>query len=423
MARMFAVERWPASGCLLAVVLALGFNGVATVRAQTPDEQQIARLIEQLGSRSFSEREQATEELLSLGMAALPRLRDVESQDAELLDRARMVTARIEQTRFAQLSKSFLRDPDASRSYGLPSWQAYRELAGSSRASKLLFLDMIQQQPELCSLIERASGDPLPKALSALRELTTYQSVELTRNRLDRLQTPEIGDIAAILLATAKSDGQAPVEVSEWLTMSAQVVPVTTYMQRRGYAEAIRNLYAAWIPKTHEAMAYSALDLSMRYELETGTVVARRNLSPHLDFRLRELSILVLARFGTQEDVASLVPFFEDETLCQEYPKPRRLPTSNARILEADEAPPGADPAALTEQQLVRYRICDLALAAALLLTGDDLQQAFPYFVPGEGRELDVRGVVVDSNEEQLALRRATLEAYKQQLGGVANES
>ena len=346
----------------------------------------------------------------------------MESTDAELLDRSTVLIERIEQARFETLSKNFLRDTDGTQSYGLPGWNAYSRVAGVTRASKLLFLEMIRQQPELCSLIDQATDGEQPDAQDALRRCATAQSIQLRSNRLDRLQTPEIGDIAAILLATAQVDGQLPIEINEWLMMSAQVVPVTTYMQRRGYSQAVRCLYAEWLPKTHESMAYRALDIAMRYDLDTGAIIARRNLSAHLDSRLREVAILALAKFGDAQDIPSLLELFDDETLCQEHPKPHRIMTSTSPIFEADEAPPGAPPTALTEQQLVRYRICDLALGAALSLSGENLEDAFPYFVPTDGRGLDVRSVVVDVNEEQLAERREMLERTKLRLGEAATK-
>ena len=220
-----------------------------------------------------------------------------------------MITAEIEQSRFQALSKSFLKDTDGSNSYGLPGWQAYSQLVGVSRTSKLLFLSMIQQQPKLCGLIERVANGQTT-AMAEMQHLTTTESERLKNNRINRRQPPEIGDIIAILLATSQTEGQAPVEVNEWLTMSAQVIPVSTYIQRRGYGDVIRRLYAAWIPKTHQAMAFSAMDLAMRYELETGAEVARRNIASHLNPGIREVSIQVLARFGNLQDIPSLLEMF-----------------------------------------------------------------------------------------------------------------
>jgi uncharacterized protein (TIGR03067 family) len=57
--------------------------------ALNKSEKEINRLIDQLGSERFQDREQATQELLNLGKAALPRLKEaLKSSDAEVRHRA-----------------------------------------------------------------------------------------------------------------------------------------------------------------------------------------------------------------------------------------------------------------------------------------------------------------------------------------------
>ncbi len=57
--------------------------------ALTKSEREINRLIDQLGSERFQDREQATQELLKLGKSALPSLKEaLKSSDAEVRHRA-----------------------------------------------------------------------------------------------------------------------------------------------------------------------------------------------------------------------------------------------------------------------------------------------------------------------------------------------
>ena len=55
---------------------------------------------------------------------------------------------------------------------------------------------------------------------------------------------------------------------------------------------------------------------------------------------------------------------------------------------------------------MVRYRICDLALGAALKLAEKPLGEVFPYFAAEHGPGLDVRSVIVDVDDEKLSERR-----------------
>ena len=67
------------------------FHSLQATLAQ-PTQSDASRIVDHiqlLSSNSFSDRESATEALLSLGVSALPELRAVESRDAEVLDRIR----------------------------------------------------------------------------------------------------------------------------------------------------------------------------------------------------------------------------------------------------------------------------------------------------------------------------------------------
>lgn len=79
--------------CLLVLILGLGLTALLAppgIAAEKADAQQIARLIEQLGSNNFEEREQASKKLADIGLPALEPLRKVaaSSSDAEVRQRA-----------------------------------------------------------------------------------------------------------------------------------------------------------------------------------------------------------------------------------------------------------------------------------------------------------------------------------------------
>jgi HEAT repeat protein len=60
-------------------------------------EKELKRLIDQLGSERFEDREQATQELSKLGKSALPSLKEAaKSPDAEVRHRAQQLIARME---------------------------------------------------------------------------------------------------------------------------------------------------------------------------------------------------------------------------------------------------------------------------------------------------------------------------------------
>src|SRR5262245_34265288 len=88
--------------CLL--ILGAGLSAVADVpRVETADAE---RLVDQLGSSRFAEREAAFKALDALGAAALPALRNAaKSKDAEVRQRAGELLARLE--RAADAAEAF----------------------------------------------------------------------------------------------------------------------------------------------------------------------------------------------------------------------------------------------------------------------------------------------------------------------------
>jgi HEAT repeat protein len=85
--------------CLAAVIAVAAVT--ATVLADEPksgtSENEIKRLIDQLGSERFKDREQATRQLSQLGKAALPGLKEAtKSPDVEVSRRAQQLIEEIQ---------------------------------------------------------------------------------------------------------------------------------------------------------------------------------------------------------------------------------------------------------------------------------------------------------------------------------------
>jgi hypothetical protein len=84
----------------LAVILALAVIPTA-IRADEPGsearDKETRRLVEQLASERFGDREEATQQLAKLGKSALPRLKEAsKSPDAEVRRRAQQLVQQIE---------------------------------------------------------------------------------------------------------------------------------------------------------------------------------------------------------------------------------------------------------------------------------------------------------------------------------------
>ena len=160
--------------CLI-VCLCLQLAGAEDARSQSPPaspntvdqaKRQAAAtdaLIEQLGSDRFAIREHATEQLIMLGLPAIPQLeRASHSEDREIRQRSQMVLAVVRELDFFHRLKSFEQDADGSKSYGLPGWERFRELAGNTTASRTLFAQMQKAERELLGAESQAAEDAGP---------------------------------------------------------------------------------------------------------------------------------------------------------------------------------------------------------------------------------------------------------------------
>jgi len=363
--------------------------GVAIVQPVTAqDSTRLAALITQLESNSFSVREAASAELLAFGELALPNLRTISnSAPFEVRHRAELIRERIEDDKFASLSRSFLLDLNGDNSYGLPAWDKYRELVGASRSSKLLFLEMIREQPELARLIEVVSvPTPSRVAVRTLESLASMEAVRL-REEIFALREPHLGDAVAMLLVAATVPHQTPIEISEIIvsnerrafgghvTQQGYASTAGGHVAQPGYGNCLRKLMSAWLPKTHQSMAPTAMDCALRYDLSEGLEIARRHLTANFDSDTRKLAFYCLARFGNETDLPLLLPLLNDQKVVDEFARS----AIEGEIHVSNAAPPGIPPAPVLSNNMV-VRINDLAITTAMLLLAEDPSEFYPRF-------------------------------------------
>ncbi len=340
------------------------------------EQATLALWIEQLGDANFTVREQASVQLMGRGTEALGALRAIpETAPFEVRQRVQLIKKKIEDDKFSALSRSFLLDLDGADDYGLPGWKGYRDLVGSTRTSKLLFLELIRAQPEIAQLIELASGEAASPA--AQRSLETLACLEATRLReeLFLMREPQVGDAVAMLLVAATLPDQTPVEISEIIALSERR-SFEGNIHKEGYRNCLRTMLAAWLPKTNASLAPTAMDCALRYDLSPGVDIARRHLTDNFDSDTRKLAFYCLAKFGDETDVSLLLPLLSDRTIVDEFA--RSAIREDGEIHESNSAPPGAGNSLLGNNMVVR--INDLALTASMLLLGEDPSSVYPRY-------------------------------------------
>ncbi len=416
-------NHWPA--LFISCVLVIAGRG-SLVAQEAPEhsaelQPRIAKLISQLADDDFVTREQASASLLNIGEPGLAQLKaQRRAATREVRYRLKLILERIEEQAFAERSKSFLLDLDPAHSYGLPAWETFRDLVGSTRTSKLIFLDLIHRQYELAELIDDVSNARKEEVASRDESAAAWFTVQesekklaahmastagLLRKRQLELRDLHIGDFAGLLLAVHAIDSQAPIEVNEVVGDNVYGMLIGSYMVKQGYGSCLRKLLSAWIPKTHSAMAIDAMDISLRHNLPEGAQVARRHLSANLGKITREFAFRSLARFGDETDIPTLASFLEDATVVDEFKEEDAL-TLQSDIHESDTPPPGAPAPTPTEQRRMVVRISDYALVTAMLLSGEDPKSVFPRFEPDARLGFSSRSLACPLEESQQRTRQ-----------------
>lgn len=389
----------------------------------------VRALVSQLDSPSFAEREASASDLLRLGESAITALRSILSQphlSLEARSRVQTVVLQLEREKFESLSKSFLVDTDPTHSYGLPAWESYAKVAGSSRTSKLIFLDMLRQQPELMRMLDDCGPTPSLEQQKEIESASLRLAVNLRNRRMARAEYPEVGDVLAVLFSTCMLQQQTPVPVNDFLLSSIRMTPVASYVQRKGHGKVIRALYNDWLPKTHDAAADNALNIVLVYDLSSGRELGRRFLASNYSSSTRVLALQTLSRFGDESDLDRLLPLLNDETLCRTF-KQDQFPIDLLRgIHVSDEPPPAINPPQpgqieqgteppVPEAQFM-YRICDVALAASKMIAGEDLRDAFPNFLPHRSYAFDIRSVAILDSENAQRERDVQIRTWHERL-------
>jgi hypothetical protein len=132
-----------------AIFQASAILGFAQEVAQGPE--QIAKWVAELGNPKFEVRDQATGRLSGLSTDQLELLQTMQASasDPEVRVRLGSVIAKLKSERQQQIIGVFLRDPTMQEDHGLKGWNSFAKVAGATRSSKRLFLQLYERHAEL----------------------------------------------------------------------------------------------------------------------------------------------------------------------------------------------------------------------------------------------------------------------------------
>ncbi|HJN13463.1 MAG TPA: hypothetical protein QF564_32610 [Pirellulaceae bacterium] len=272
------------------------------------------RLIEQLASDRFAVRERATEQLIMLGLPAIPQLeRALRSENREVRHRSQLVLLVVHELDFHHRLKSFEEDADGDKSYGLPGWERFRDLAGNTTTSRALFVQMQKAERELLGAESQAAEDAVQILERRCQRLHNSVQIFATRH--------ELPPIAAVLFVATNQDIPLHRSTNTSLMILCQQNAFENGINSKMHQSILRNLLAAWILRKDAVPAHELMLLALQHNIVQ--VLPRARLlakqPAQVDPYDRYYSVLCLAKFGGIDDVARLEAILADEKVTSRY--------------------------------------------------------------------------------------------------------
>lgn len=229
-------------------------------------------LTRQLGSRDYKERETAARELGKLGRAGVIALKEARATDSnpEVRLRTDILLPRAESDDMRARVYCFLADKDGKYEHKLPGWTQFKALAGSDKASRELFTEVLRK-PDYHTLLmacEMSAND-----LSAV--LTKhYQSIQ-NRQNFGTYTQPSAAEMAVLtFLECQYPEKETPIQ-GMWGPMSVGNFlyhPEVQNAMRNGsgkYGEPLRRLVTKWMDTRETGFGIqTAMNLAQNWQMK-----------------------------------------------------------------------------------------------------------------------------------------------------------
>jgi hypothetical protein len=318
--------------------------GQETKTEQVPAEQTQSdnqQLISDLTSDSFDRREIATQRLTARGELVLADLQKAleTSQDLEQQSRLTALISRIEKSIVAERMFQFILDSDPTNDHGLAAWQPFSQQAGQSRIAKIIFAEMVSTHDDLLKMLaEDAPG-------------IDDAAVELARKVRAKLEGPSLADGLALLATAAMKKGPLPSEVQSVAISCCIMVPLGPRFRDPRWQPVLNQLAESWFAKADVNDCSRLMTLALEQQFGFSRKLARRVLKEKpRDVQTIVSALQLLTQFGTPDDLPLLQTYFEDATLV-----------------------------AVSDFDKTEVHLQDVALATAVILTGQDMREYFAF--------------------------------------------
>jgi hypothetical protein len=340
----------------------------STAAAGSPDPKDLAvpdadmsrarGLVHQLGSEVFDERETAHEDLAKMGRLAFPALVDAlkNNSSPEVRFRCQSLITKAAQADLQARLNTFLEDKDGKYQHDMPGWNEFKTLTGESPTSRTAFVELLKT-PANRSLVLAVGSSPieLGNLVAARKQELYHMRVPRTPNTVRK--DPSVQDIVSLMFA----EGHVETKYVPRVTNATSSIVYNAVSLNRAIndgseqSKVYKSVVANWIvtrddPQTMYTAMNQATQLGLTKEAAdiAGRLLHAKGGIP----TYRIYAAFAIAKNGAKGKLVDLESAFSDEA---------GLNIGGVVINGKVEA------------RMVQVR--DMALAAALLLTGQNTDE------------------------------------------------
>jgi hypothetical protein len=274
----------------------------------------IRKLVKDLGNESFLVRNEANRQLSTMGLDAKRELLEGRrSENLEIRWRADRLWEAVRETDFEQRATVFLNDPKGIANYEFPGWERYREIFGTSQATRRLFLSLQREEPRMWEEF----GDRLPGKKWRFRQRCEDLRIALA-DPAKRTKIPA-GTALSVLFMGAEYEGIADAADREWIFGLWEVSAVVDVARSDG---AWASLKSDWIRASGDQRPpFERLMSSLRDEGMQSAVPVARDLLRDVEVPPfeKQFALLALAESRDPGDEVLIQSYLEDATPIDTY--------------------------------------------------------------------------------------------------------
>src|SRR5262249_45724902 len=268
------------------------------------------QLLRNLGAKEYKTRENAGHELVKMGRAVEPVLRQgMTDADPEIRSRSRYLLPLALSYESERRIQVFL--SDAGDKAPLPSWLRFKDLSGGGRKARELFAAIHRTEAEVL--------ETLDKNPSGAQANIAARCSEFMLSRNYGYNAPVPTERLAFLLFCSqhpklKLDDNARANFSAAL-QSISFQPMSKNVFKSN--EVVRGLIVRYLSNLNELTMHSDMYLLANLALKECVSFARalpkkQSLPPSV----RAMALAALAKFGGESAVTEILPYLEDKTRC-----------------------------------------------------------------------------------------------------------